>query len=254
MGKSTKRKVLGQPAPVSPSLGQLFISALGWVLFGVFAGQLMESLPVLTDICGLIATGTVLALSHTWHLIRGAWRGIAVAVASAVTIVCGYKGIREYTAADYSVEYRVCGTPMISYGYVVGVVFSVEWINPNDTTIWVHVAKRELSAEDRKSKLPVPDIAVEIPPTKTGQQSGKLDDHVDFDPPLTTKPLVGQAHYEFNYGPDKKHLRRTFVIDGVIDIPINEAGYQFRYSPTSESTPGFIGYCNERTHTDPIPE
>jgi hypothetical protein len=262
MGKASTsgKAAVRRPAERVSDYARHFIIAVGWVCVGGFGGQLIQNLPPITSICGLVASGTAVALSHFWHLLAGALRVLAAIVALLVIGISAYIGVREYTGASYPLYYQACGTPTFSNGYVDSVTFGIEWVNPDGKSLWAHLDKHELTAADRRTALPAPDETVEIKPLEAPGGNGKADDRVDFDPPLTPKTMSGRVHQEWSVGPDKDHLRRTVIIDGTYTMGLTETPdgpiYSFHYSPTSKGSSRYVGQCDigPHLHGEPVPQ
>ncbi|GAA3887362.1 hypothetical protein GCM10022276_03040 [Sphingomonas limnosediminicola] len=226
------------------------INPILWVLAGAFAGPIVAALPIMASVWGTAGCAAVLVLNYGWHTVPAKVKIPACLLVGAFVALCIYKGVREYTGANYPLKYRVCGAPSYANGYVDGIFFGLEWVNPNKANVNVQPIKRSLNAGDRHSKLPLVAMTVAVHPSGNASDDPKTTDYVAFDPPLTPKgSLSGDAHYEFKIGPDPQHLRQDFVVDGMFSLGFtdDQDGYRFEFSPTGSSKLAYVGECDIST-------
>jgi hypothetical protein len=228
-------------------------NAVGFTMFGAFAGQLVQALPTFTSIWGMVACLAILVAinflgrfppHYRW------WVGFALLAVFVVSVV---KGLLEYTGANYPLNYRVCGRPNRQAGYVDNIQIGIEETNHNKIDLLSQGDPDNYSLTSGRYNDPSkPEAATAVihPSGSDPDDDAKTNRHLRFDPPLAPQDMSGYLHTEFKYGTRLQGLKRTLVIDGDWTVWFNDdaSAYVFTFRPSPKSTFGYDGPCDMDLH------
>lgn len=243
-----RNKGVAVPSNSSNDEGLRYIRWLVGHAITLVVGAMLANMPFWSGmwiICGLIP---VLALSYLWPNLADRTRWWAIVVVALAVSLSGYSAVREWSGSNIRLDYRVCGAPHIENGEVVGFYFGTEWINPHDHDIFVRTESAFLNVNDKNSSVPLhPGIIRIFADGKAdGSDSAKLTNYVEYQPALEPSgSLKGRVRYTFRFGKDDGNLNRSLALDGIFSVlAIDVDGKAFRFSPSSDSSPGYLGGCD----------
>lgn len=212
------------------------------------AGAMLGNMPFWSGAWVIIGLLPLLALSSRCPYMQSCKRWW-IAAAVVVAVLAWSNAYREWTGANLRLNYRVCGAPIMANGKVAYFLLGTEWVNPHSIDIVVRTESALLEVQNKTSIVPVERGIMRI--YAAGDEEGRdiamVTNGLAFKPPIDLPDaLNGRVRYTFKFGRDDDSLNQTLVLDGAINVPLSAQGdgNSFRFSPSSESSPGFIGMCD----------
>lgn len=242
-----KRRTMDIPQVYPPNQSAQFARGALGGLICILLGTMINVIPFWTSAWIMAALLAAYALAHGWPYIAGKSRVISCVIAAAFIVFCGVMGRRAYVGANYHLKYRVCGAPLLVGDKLDAVYFGIEWVNENREDLYIKPDTHSLSAGDRHSTLKITQDTVSIHPSGQSFDDAKTTDRIDYVPQIAPPRILdGNVRYTFKFGTKADELNQTIVVDGSFDIPFIRGGEgsTFRFSPSKESSFGYIGTCD----------
>jgi hypothetical protein len=221
-------------------------------VFGALGGQLLQLMPQLTIICGMVACAAGIVAFNFLRNVPEKHRSLAALILGGVMIGAVVQASREYTGASYPLQYRVCGRPWMPNGYVEKTLIGIQIANPNKIDLVATPLPDNYSLTSGSYNDPTKpkkaDVPTPIHPSGPDpDDDSKLVRQLIFDPAQTPRNYDGHLHIEFKFGTKFRGTNRTLVIDGTWAVEFTEDKRSQRFSFTPDpkkSTFGHIGNCD----------